>query len=137
MHAEIVSHKAVAVDGKPVASVEVARQGGDVVILAGREARLVGGSERDNGTCVFYRFHRIGVLVHTRRTCQRIAVDALQLHLRYAREPDVELYSAICCGTAVISAVFVCLDSRNRYRMLLAVLLCGESSCRHNDSNHC
>ena len=132
-----MGHKTVAVDGKPVASVEVARQGGDVVILAGREARLVGGAERDNGTCVFYRFHRIGVLVHTRRTCQRIAVDALQLHLRYAREPDVELYSAICCGTAVISAVFVCLDSRNHDRIFFAISLCGHYGARHNGERHC
>lgn len=133
MHTEIMSHKAVAVDRKPIPSVEVARQSGDVIVLAGREAGLVRSFERDDGAGVFHVAYRLlpkGICFDPCRTCQRIAIDAFQFDLRYTRKPDVELYSAICSGVAIIPAVFVRLDCRNYDHILFAIPLCGYNGGR-------
>ena len=140
MHAEIMGHKAVVVDGKPVPSVEVARQSGDVIVLAGREAELVRSFERDDGAGVFHVAYRLlpkGIYFDPCRTCQRIAIDAFQFDLRYARKPDVELYSAICSGVAIIPAVFVRLNCRNYDHILFTIPLCGYNGGRRNGESHC
>lgn len=61
MHAEIVSDKSVLVDGKPVTAIEVAGQGGDVIVLARSEAgSIIGSVENQYGGCVF-RFSDYGL----------------------------------------------------------------------------
>ena len=87
MHAEIVGDQAVFIDGKPVPAIKVARQGGDIIVLAGGEAGIIGGVENQNGGSVF----RLGddgrslfVPLYHGRTSQGIAIDAFQFDLRHA-----------------------------------------------------
>ena len=134
-----MGHESVAIDGQPIPSVEVARQGGDVIVFSGSEAGLLGSIERDNGAGFFYTVHHrppLRVLFDTRRTCQRVAVDTLQFHLCYPRKLEIELYAAANCGIALISAAFVCLDCRNHHRISIAVPLCGRGGNRHNGDSH-
>lgn len=55
VYAEIMCYVSIA--GKPVSSVKVARQGGDVIVLSGCEARFVSCAERDDGSGIFYPVH--------------------------------------------------------------------------------
>ena len=55
MYAEIISDPSVfSIDGKPVSSIDITRQGGNIIVLTGDEAWRFGSIESKDGVCIAY-----------------------------------------------------------------------------------
>ena len=91
-----MSNQAVFVDGKPIPSIDVARQSRDVIVLAGSEAGFIGSTKSHDGigiSCfIDYRLS-LSIPFYSNRTGQGIAVNTFQLDLCHTRHLEVKLYT--------------------------------------------
>jgi len=92
MHSEIVGNQSVLVNGKPVSSVEVARQGENRVVFSWSETVFIGSIKNQNGTGIFrFADNRLSRLVplDANSSGQGITVYTFQFYLGYSRQLKV------------------------------------------------
>ena len=118
MYSEIVCHQTVLVNGEPVSSIQIAGEGGNVVVLSGGEPGLLTGDVGNDGAgmrhITDYGFPK-SILTGDCRTSQRKTVHTFHFYLHHTCHRKVESDATTLFGTPFIPVFLVGLMNRYCY----------------------